>query len=168
MSILEFQYLKNEYPIYLVKTKVGNFIEEYNPARKVSIQLDKIVLDNLYDIRFAYFSQYEQDGMLDDKATREWINRRVFPKTRMNKDNLLKEMGLSEYDQIEILKWNMGTCAKDQFWIKFEDVEFEDICPNYRAVLNNKFWGYDKGFVPKTYDDLGLNKDVVFSHRNDR
>lgn len=165
---MNFQYLRNEYPIYLVKTKVGVFIEEFNPTRKVSIQLDQIVMDNLYDVRFIYFSQYEKDGVLDDKATREWINRRVFPKTRMNKEALLKEMGLSEYDQIEILKWNMGTCAKDMFWIKFKDVEFEDICSTHEKVLADPFWKYSEGFVPKTLQELGLNTKAVFSNRNDR
>ena len=54
------------------------------------------------------------------------------------------------------------------FWIKFKDVEFEDICSTHKKVLADPFWKYSEGFVPKTLQQLGLNTKAVFSNRNDR
>lgn len=168
MNTLNFQYSHEEWPMFLLTHRIGTFIEEFNPRRTVRIELAPLVMENLYDIRFLYFSQYEKDGMLDDAATREWINRRVFPKNRINKEKLLEDMGLSDYDQIAILKHNMGTCCKDYIWIKFRDVPLERMYINLDKIMSDPFWRYNEGFVPKTLQEIGINVKAAFCNRDDR
>lgn len=166
---MNFHYSHNEWTMYYRTFEIGKFIEEYNPRRTVRIELGSLVMENLYDIRFLYFSQYEHDGVLEDKETREWVKRRVFPKTRMNADELLRELGLSEYDPIEILKKNQGACCKDQIWIEFiPGLRFENLPYAKTSERSEAFWHYKEGFVPKTIQELGFNPDIVFRNRNDR
>lgn len=77
--------------MFLQTLRIRTFIEEFNPKRTVSIKLNDLVMNNLLDPRFVYFSQYEKGGRLDDKATREWINRRVFQKQDKMATNFLKK-----------------------------------------------------------------------------
>lgn len=159
----------NEYPMYLTTMKIGTFIEEFVPNRQVGIKLDGIVMNNLYDIRFLFFSQYEHNGYLGDKETREWISQRVFPKTRQNRDEILRDLGLSEYDQIEIFKKNFGACRKDPIWINFTGtMTFEDLYYDHDEIMTNTFWKYYDGFVPKTVQDVGIPLQAVFYNRTDR
>lgn len=168
MSILNFHYSRNEYPMFLQTLRIGTFIEEFNPKRTVSIELNDLVMNNLLDPRFVYFSQYEKGGRLDDKATREWINRRVFPKTRQNGDQLLKEMGLSEYDQIEIFKKNEGGCCKDSIWVQFTEMTFEELYPEPDRILDNPIFGCRNGFKSHTWEEFGFSSKAIYSNRNDR
>lgn len=168
---MNFQNRHYEYPMYLLEMEIGTFIEEYTPTRKVKIKLGPLVMKNLYDIRFLYFSQYEKDGIVGDKETRRWISWRVFPRTRQNCDELLEMLGLSEYDQIEIFKKNSGMCGKDRIWVKFDkNMTAEKLysCYDYKKVVNDPFWKYNEGFVPKTIQELGFNAKVLFYHRDDR
>ena len=59
----------------------------------------------------------------------EWIEERCFPKSRANRDELLKAMGLSLYEPLEIVKITHGLLHEDYTWILWEgeDVNYEDI-----------------------------------------
>ena len=46
--------------MFLQTLRIGTFIEEFNPKRTVSTELNDLVMNNLLDPRFVYFSQYER------------------------------------------------------------------------------------------------------------
>ncbi|MEC2463883.1 hypothetical protein P9X10_03050 [Bacillus cereus] len=50
----------------------------------------------------------------------EW---RVFPKEREDCDKLLKELGLEEYDPLEIAKKTKASLIEDGWWIAFNDTD---------------------------------------------
>ena len=53
----------------------------------------------------------------------DFLEERVFPRTRANADDLLKKLGLSKYEPIEIIKTTHGVMWEDFHWIKFEGEE---------------------------------------------
>ena len=48
----------------------------------------------------------------------EFLEERCVPKSRKNINILLKEMGLTEYDQIQIVEKTQGRMAEDAQWLK--------------------------------------------------
>lgn len=54
---------------------------------------------------------------LGDEWTRRWVQERVVPPSRQNLGEILRELGLEEYDEIEIMIRNGGRCAQDDFEI---------------------------------------------------
>lgn len=49
-----------------------------------------------------------------------WVQSRVFPPERDNAEELLDEIGITEYDQLEILKYTYGKDHLDPYWIDFD------------------------------------------------
>ena len=48
----------------------------------------------------------------------EFLEERCVPKSRENINILLKEMGLTEYDPIQIVEKTQGRMAEDAQWLK--------------------------------------------------
>ena len=69
----------------------------------------------------------------DSNVSIEYINdffeSRCFDRSRPDKDELLKELGLSDYEPIEIIKRTHGSMCHDFIWIRFEgeDLTWKDI-----------------------------------------
>lgn len=59
----------------------------------------------------------------------EWFEGRCFPKTRDNKDEILKVLGLKEYDPLDIIRITHGVLFDDYIWIKFkgEDITYDQV-----------------------------------------
>lgn len=52
----------------------------------------------------------------------KWTKTRCFPESRIDKEDLLKELGLDRYDTWEIVKKTRGELyAIDEFWIDFDN-----------------------------------------------
>ena len=101
-------------PVFLKSSateKIGTFIVRYSEkGRKF-----KIVLDVDLSGRGTYAKLYvlQHDNIIDDEGVRFWISHRVMPRNRINGGKLLQSMGISEYDQYAILKYNNGYCGRD-------------------------------------------------------
>jgi hypothetical protein len=56
-----------------------------------------------------------------------WAKKRIFPKERMGCDEILRDMGLSEYNAWEIVKQTKACLMEDPYWLRFsEDDTFAD------------------------------------------
>lgn len=56
-----------------------------------------------------------------------WAKKRIFPKNRMDCKEILKLMGLSDYNAWEIVKRTNACLMEDPYWLRFsEDETFED------------------------------------------
>jgi len=56
-----------------------------------------------------------------------WAKKRIFPKNRMDCKEILKLMGLPDYNAWEIVKRTNACLMEDPFWLRFsEDETFED------------------------------------------
>ena len=56
-----------------------------------------------------------------------WAKKRIFPKNRMDCKEILKRMGLPDYNAWEIVKRTNACLMEDPYWLRFsEDETFED------------------------------------------
>ena len=56
-----------------------------------------------------------------------WAKKRIFPKNRMDCKEILKLMGLPDYNAWEIVKRTNACLMEDPYWLQFsEDETFED------------------------------------------
>ena len=46
--------------------------------------------------------------------SRLWVQQRIIPRDRQNIGQVLKENGLKEYDEFQLLMLTMGRCAQDE------------------------------------------------------
>jgi hypothetical protein len=65
-----------------------------------------------------------------------WLEDRVVPKERANIDEILKVMGLIDYDFWELCRRTRAMCMEDYFWLskgeKYEDVHIRYLAENNR------------------------------------
>lgn len=81
-----------------------------------------------------------KDWNIDYKPTHEdivfWLEDRVVPKERANIDEILKVMGLIDYDFWEICRRTRAMYMEDYFWLskgeKYEDVHIRYLAQNDR------------------------------------
>jgi hypothetical protein len=50
--------------------------------------------------------------------SRLWVQQRIIPQDRQNIGQVLKENGLKEYDEFQLLMLTMGRCAQDDCWLE--------------------------------------------------
>lgn len=72
--------------------------------------------------------QFPEDKVTFDDVY-DWLEYRCFPRTRANCKELLKRMGLSAYDPLDIIHVTHGMLWDDYIWVKFEgeEIEYKDI-----------------------------------------
>lgn len=116
--------------------KVGIFYEMYDGKRTLKMELyDKILAAaqkkqiSIGHPLFKLVLRINQEGYIDDEGVRLFISFRVMPKNRMDCNKVLQQLGLSEYDQYSIFKKNNGACTKDDLWVNFNGVRYEDFHP---------------------------------------
>lgn len=125
-----------KYDLMWKDNKIGTFYEEFDRKRSFRIELTDEVLAEIIGKDIGYCHPYSKlklrlnpEGFIDDEGVRLFISFRVMPKNRMNCDEILREMGLSEYDQFAIFKKNNGACTKDDLWVNFHNVTYESFHP---------------------------------------
>ena len=52
-----------------------------------------------------------------------FLRERCFPETRANRKQLLKELGLTDYDPLQIVEKTQGRMADDELWLKIRYLE---------------------------------------------
>lgn len=67
-------------------------------------------------------SAYAENGIfeLNDRQSLEWVQQRIFPPDRVNIGQILRECGLTEYDEHSLLRALHGRCVQD--WLYIEEV----------------------------------------------
>ena len=59
--------------------------------------------------------------------SRLWVQQRIVPQDRQNIGQVLKENGLEEYDEFQLLMLTMGRCAQDECYL--EEISPSDLPP---------------------------------------
>lgn len=74
------------------------------------------------------YKQFYSDNPTTDEVL-NWLESRCFPRTRANKDEILKLLGLSEYNVLDIIKCTHGLLWDDFLWVRFpnQDIDYNDI-----------------------------------------
>ena len=58
---------------------------------------------------------------INERDMADWVYERIVPPTRQNIEVLLAKIGLSNYDQLDILKYTKGKSVNDDLWIDFSE-----------------------------------------------
>jgi len=58
---------------------------------------------------------------INERDMADWVYERIVPPTRQNIEALLAKMGLSDYNQLDILKYTKGKSVNDDLWIDFSE-----------------------------------------------
>lgn len=109
----------DRYRIYEKDEHVGYFNVDF------SVDGRKITAD-LFKPSRAFVLMPDENGHVTHERMKLWLYERVTPPTRIGIDDLLRQMGLSEYDQLSILKYTSGRHATDEGWIDFSAPIEED------------------------------------------
>ena len=59
--------------------------------------------------------------------SRLWVQQRIIPRDRQNIGQVLKENGLKEYDEFQVLMLTMGRCAQDECYL--EEINTAELPP---------------------------------------
>ena len=101
------KYKLNEYGEH-----IGYFNVDYSiDGRKFSV--------DLFKKSAAFVLVADKNGHVGDRPLELWIQERIIPPTRIGIDDLLVQMGLSEYDPLAILKFTSAKHTSDACTIDF-------------------------------------------------
>ena len=102
------------YKIYENEQHVGFF--------NVSYSVDgRTFTADLFAPSMAFILMPDGQGHVTHEKIKSWLIDRIVPPTRIGIDDLLRQMGLSEYDQLSILKYTSAKHASDAGWIDFSE-----------------------------------------------
>lgn len=124
---------------YILKYKdvsVGDFIYDTNDKKFTFTKYDEII-----DRKYLPLGMYSYENWsINHKPSHEdivfWLEDRVVPKERANIDEILKVMGLIDYDFWELCRRTRAMCMEDYFWLskgeRYEDVHIRYLAENNR------------------------------------
>ena len=88
-----------------------------------------------------------------------WAKKRIFPKNRMDCKEILKRMGLPDYNAWEIVKRTNACLMEDPYWLRFsEDETFEDTTRGRARRIMNEI---QNEIVPGIRDGEIFLEDLV-------
>lgn len=123
---------------YILKYKdvsVGNLIYDTNIKKFTFTKYDEIV-----DRQYLPLGMYSYENWnINYKPSHEdivfWLEDRVVPKERVNIDEILKVMGLIDYDFWELCRRTRAMCMEDYFWLSKGEI-YEEVHIRYLAEDN--------------------------------
>lgn len=113
------------YDFMCCNTKIGVFyVDEDCIGREYKIEL---IPKYLEIPTFLYLRMlHNGDFVIEDDMVRHFIKGRVMPRTRHNAEDILRRMGLSEYDPYLIAKQCRLSTTDDNYWVDFFGERMED------------------------------------------
>lgn len=125
----------DKYVLMYQDIKVGDFIYDTN-TKKFSFKK----YDNITNRQYLPLGMYSyKNWNVDYKPTNEdivfWLEDRVVPKERANINDILKAMGLIDYDFWELCRRTRAMCMEDYFWLS-KGEKYEDVHIRYLAEHN--------------------------------
>ena len=95
-------------------------IIEYNEKTKqfrIYIRKDKKF--KVYPIFMQAMVYRHKRFVIEPDLSMQWVKERLIPSYRQNIDTILSSLGLSEYDEYELLKAGNGKCPQDDIYLKW-------------------------------------------------
>ena len=107
------QIKKERYKIYENDEHVGFFNVTCTPGVGRQLTAD------LFAHCDSFLLLPDENGHVSEQMMELWLVERIIPKTRIGLDANLRLMGLTEYDELAILKYTEGRYASDNCRIDF-------------------------------------------------
>jgi len=112
----------------------------YNHATKefiVFLRTDKdewqfpILLDDTIRVHHTH--------VIPPEYAKLWVENRIVPPERQNIDVILRNIGILEYDEFEVLHYGRGKCCQDKMYlVDIDNKQAEYYAKKYGIDLNNK------------------------------
>jgi len=103
---------RERYKIYEHGKHVGFFYVDYSTdGQRMSA--------DLFEPSESFVFLPDANGHVAHEQIKEWLYERIVPPSRIGIDDLLAKMGLSEYDQLSILKFTSAKHTSDTCEIDF-------------------------------------------------
>ncbi|WP_252234749.1 hypothetical protein [Clostridium sp. ZS1] len=125
----------DKYMLMCKDTPIGDIIYDTNTKKFSFIKYDEIT-----DRKYLPLGMYSyQNWNIDYKPSHDdivfWLEDRVVPKERANIDDILKVMGLIDYDFWELCRRTRAMCMEDYFWLSKGEA-YEKVHMRYLAENN--------------------------------
>lgn len=125
----------DKYILMFKDVPVGDFTYDTN-AKKFSFQK----YDEIVDRKYLPLGMYSyKNWNVEYKPSHDdivfWLEDRVVPKERANIDEILKVMGLIDYDFWELCRRTRAMCMEDYFWLS-KGEKYEQVHIRYLAEHN--------------------------------
>ena len=104
---------REQYKINKYEEHIGYFNVDYIPGVGRQLSAD------LFKPSESFILLSDANGHVSPDKFELWLIERIVPQTRIGIDKLLADMGLSEYDELGILKYTEGQHASDTCTIDF-------------------------------------------------
>ncbi len=94
-------------------------IVEYNEENKqFRLYIRKDTQYKVYPIFMQAMVYKQKMYVAEPDLAIQWVKERLIPSYRQNIDTILISLGLSEYDEYELLKAGSGKCPQDDIYLK--------------------------------------------------
>ncbi len=109
--------------IFAIKDEAVNpdtilgYLVYYEHAKSFYIELPESVDPWKTPLLLSSFAKRGQYSV-DSYWSRLWVQQRIIPQDRQNIGQVLKENGLKEYDEFQLLMLTMGRCAQDDCYLE--------------------------------------------------
>lgn len=105
---------------------------DYYWRDKITTEVDATDLDNIKIVNHTDDFVQRAFGVKEKPTADDlyyFLKSRVFPRSRVNCEQLLEDLGLTNYSPYDISRKTYGTILEDFNWIKYpdQDVTWEDI-----------------------------------------
>lgn len=125
----------DNYMLMFKDVPVGDLSYDTNTRKFNFVKYDEII-----DRKYLPLGMYSyKNWNIDYKPSHDdivfWLEDRVVPKERQNIDEILKVMGLIDYDFWELCRRTRAMCMEDYFWLSKGEM-YEEVHIRYLAEHN--------------------------------
>lgn len=112
--------------IYAIKEKddVLGWLLYYEKERKFYIELPDHADPWKTPLLLSSFAEWGQTT-INSYWSSMWVSQRIIPSDRQNIGDILKDNGLSEYDEHQMLVLAAGRCVQDDYYIEETEIPNE-------------------------------------------
>lgn len=126
----------DKYILMCKDVPVGDLIYDTNTKKFSFEKYDQITNRKYLPLGMYSYKNWNIDYKPSHNDIVFWLEDRVVPKERANIDEILKVMGLIDYDFWELCRRTRAMCMEDYFWLskgeKYEDVHIRYLSENNR------------------------------------
>ncbi|WP_459481056.1 hypothetical protein [Clostridium saccharoperbutylacetonicum] len=150
---------------YVLKYKdisVGDLIYDTNIKKFTFTKYEEIVNRQYLPLGMYSYENWNINYKPSHEDIVFWLEDRVVPKERANIDEILKVMGLIDYDFWELCRRTRAMCMEDYFWLskgeRYEEVHIRYLAENNR--INETSIPFEVQDYPSEFLILDNNKVV--------
>lgn len=147
----------DKYILMFKDVPVGDLIYDINTKKFNFIKYDEITDRKYLPLGMYSYKNWNVEYKPSHDDIVFWLEDRVVPKERANIDEILKVMGLIDYDFWELCRRTRAMCMEDYFWLskgeKYEEVHIRYLAENNR--INETPIPFEVEEYPAEYKVIG-------------